>query len=127
MTATRPAPPALEQGVLSLPRLLWMLAFVVMLDGRTMTTVLPDIAADFGVSVAAAGIAITAYLIPYGVCQLAWGPLADRVGPMRVISVAIVGFAAVVASATLAGSLPVLAGIRLVTAAWRPRSSRSRW
>ena len=82
-----------RQGVLPLPRLLWLLAFVVMLDGRTMATVLPDIAADFGVSVAAAGIAITAYLIPYGVCQLAWGPLADRVGPMRVISVAIVGFA----------------------------------
>ena len=73
-----------------LTRLLWLLSFVVMLDGRTMVTVLPDIAADLGVSVPAAGIAITAYLIPYGVFQLAWGPLADRVGPMRVISVAIV-------------------------------------
>jgi len=115
MTTTRPAPAAIDEGLLTLPRLLWMLAFVVMLDGRTMTTVLPDIAADLGVSVAAAGVAITAYMIPYGVCQLAWGPLADRVGPMRVISVAIIGFAAIVASATLAGSLPVLAGIRLVT------------
>jgi predicted MFS family arabinose efflux permease len=107
--------PALEGGLLPLPRLLWLLAFVVMLDGRTMTTVLPDIAADLGVSVPTAGIAITAYLIPYGVCQLAWGPLADRVGPMRVISVAIVAFVLVVASATVAGSLPALAAIRLVT------------
>jgi predicted MFS family arabinose efflux permease len=99
----------------SLPRLLWLLAFVVMLDGRTMVTVLPDIAADLGVSVPAAGIAITAYLIPYGVCQLAWGPLADRVGPMRVVAFAIVVFTCIVAASTLAGSLPVLVGIRLVT------------
>ena len=98
-----------------LPRLLWLLSFVIMLDGRTMVTILPDIAADLNVSVAAAGIAITAYLIPYGVCQLAWGPLADRVGPMRVISVAIIAFTCIVAASTLAGSLPVLAAIRLVT------------
>ncbi len=98
-----------------LPRLLWLLSFVIMLDGRTMVTILPDIAADLDVSVPAAGIAITAYLIPYGVCQLAWGPLADRVGPMRVIAFAIVAFTCVVAASTLAGSLPVLAGIRLVT------------
>ena len=87
-----------------------------MLDGRTMVTVLPDIAADLGVSVPAAGIAITAYLIPYGVFQLAWGPLADRVGPMRVISVAIVALhAASWPPRRWPGSLPVLAAIRLVT------------
>jgi len=114
MSATSPAGPALDAGALPITRLLWMLAFVVMLDGRTMTTVLPDIAADLGVSVPEAGIAITAYLIPYGVFQLAWGPLADRIGPMRVISVAIVAFVLVVASATLARSLPTLAAIRFV-------------
>ena len=63
-----------------LTRLLWLLAFVVMLDGRTMVTVLPDIAADLDVSVPAAGIAITAYLIPYGFFQLAWGPLPTGSG-----------------------------------------------
>ena len=34
-----------------LPRLLWLLSFVIMLDGRTMVTILPDIAADLDVSV----------------------------------------------------------------------------
>ncbi len=111
-----------------LPRLLWLLSFVIMLDGRTMVTVLPDIAADLDVSVAAAGIAITAYLIPYGVCQLAWGPLADRVGPMRVIAVRD-RRVHVHRRGLDAGRQPAGAGRASVSsrAASRPRSSRSRW
>ena len=39
-------------------------------------------------TVARAGIANTVYLVAYGVFQLACGPLSDRVGALRVMSVA---------------------------------------
>jgi len=64
------------------------LIFVVFMDGRVMTAMLPEIADDLGTSIASAGFALTGYLLAYGVFQFAYGPLADRVGAMWVISCA---------------------------------------
>jgi MFS transporter, YNFM family, putative membrane transport protein len=47
---------------------------------------LPLIAAEFGESVGTAGIVVTAFAIPYGVLQIFYGPLGDRVGKLRVIA-----------------------------------------
>lgn len=102
------------------PRLLFVLTlivFVVMMDGRVMTAMLPEIADDVGSSVSAAGVALTAYLLAYGVFQLAYGPLADRIGAMRVMSVASVVFAGVLALGAAAPSLGTLVSVRLVTGA----------
>ena len=76
-----------------------LMIFVVMVDGRVMTAMLPDIARDLDATVAATGIAVTTYLLAYGVFQLAYGPVSDRVGAIRVMSVAAIVFAAVLASA----------------------------
>lgn len=77
-------------------RALWLLIagiFVVQLDSRVITPLLPAIAEDFDTSIARTGLIVTAYLLPYGLFQLIYGPLADRIGRVRVISVALGGFA----------------------------------
>jgi len=68
------------------------LAFLVQVDVRMMTPLLPTIARSLDTSVSAMGLAMTLYMLPYGLCQFAYGPLADRLGGIRVIRVAAVGF-----------------------------------
>jgi predicted MFS family arabinose efflux permease len=97
--------------------LLTVLVLVVMMDGRVMTAMLPEIAADVGASVSSAGLALTAYLVAYGTFQLAYGPLADRVGALRVMSAASIVFVAVIAAGALAPGLGSLVSLRLLTGA----------
>ncbi|HEX5166786.1 MAG TPA: MFS transporter, partial [Thermomicrobiales bacterium] len=58
---------------------LWLLIgaiFVVSIDSRVITPILPAIADDLDVSVGRAGLIVTAYLLPYGLFQLIYGPVA---------------------------------------------------
>ena len=71
-------------------RTFWLLIgaiFTVAVNSQVINPVLPAIADDFGATVSRAGLAVTAYLLPYGMFQLLYGPIADRVGRVRVISV----------------------------------------
>lgn len=81
---------------------------MVGLDGRVMAPLLPSIALDLGTSVATASYAVSLYLLPYGLCQLAYGPLAERFGKLRVVSYAMIAFS--VGTATC-GALPSLTGL----------------
>jgi predicted MFS family arabinose efflux permease len=73
------------------------------------------VAEDFDASVGRAGLAVTAYLLPYGVLQLLYGPLADRIGRIQVIMVAL-GVATVgTALCAAAPSLNALILFRFVT------------
>jgi len=47
---------------------------------------LPVIAKDFSILVGEAGIVVTAFAVPYGLAQLFCGPIADRIGKLRVIA-----------------------------------------
>ncbi|HEX6243501.1 MAG TPA: MFS transporter [Polyangiales bacterium] len=67
-------------------------SFMVSLDGRVVTPLLPTIAADYGTSVAHASWLVSAYMLPYGLCQLVYGPLADRYGKLRVAAHAMLAF-----------------------------------
>ena len=59
-------------------KLLIAAIFVVSIDSRVITPILPAIADDLGVTIGRAGLIVTAYLLPYGLFQLFYGPLADR-------------------------------------------------
>lgn len=99
-------------------RTLWLLIgaiFVVSIDSRVITPVLPAIADDFNVSISGAGLVVTAYLLPYGLFQLVYGPIADRVGQLRVVSLALGAFAIGAISCAFAPSLSALIGLRFVT------------
>lgn len=60
-------------------------AFIVTANARAIDPLLPTIAAEFAVSVGRAALIVTSYAVPYGLCQLLYGPLGDRVGKPRVM------------------------------------------
>ncbi len=66
--------------------------FIVMANNWVVSPILPAIAKDLGIPVTHAGLLITAYMIPFGLFQLIFGPLADRFGKRQVISVSMIIF-----------------------------------
>ncbi|MGE4268445.1 MAG: MFS transporter, partial [Deferribacterales bacterium] len=66
--------------------------FIVMADNWVVSPILPAISGDIGTSVTKAGLLISAYMIPFGVFQLIFGPLADRYGKRQVINVSMIMF-----------------------------------
>ncbi len=73
--------------------LLSLAAFASAASLRVTDALLPRLAADFQVGIAAAASAITSFSIAYGSMQLLFGPLGDRFGKLRVISAAAGGAA----------------------------------
>ena len=86
-------PPAADAPAATVhPRLLLVLQaaiFMVSAEARVIAPLLPAIALGLQTAVAAAGMLITAYTIPYGLFQLVYGPLADRFSRQRVMGVAL--------------------------------------
>jgi predicted MFS family arabinose efflux permease len=72
--------------------LLFSLAFIVSIDIRILAPVLPSISLSLGSSPGSVGLAMTTYAIAYGVGQLLYGPLSDRLGRIVVVRAAGVGF-----------------------------------
>ncbi|HEU5103377.1 MAG TPA: MFS transporter [Roseiflexaceae bacterium] len=102
------------------PRLLLALqaaVFMVSAEARVIAPLLPAIALEFQTSVAAAGMLITAYTIPYGLFQLVYGPLADRFSRQRVMGVALGLFSLGTFLGGLGPTMPALYAIRLATGA----------
>ena len=71
---------------------LGLAGFTVMADNWVVSPLLPAIARDFGVTAASAGVLITAYMIPFGVFQLIFGPLADRFGKKQILTFSMLFF-----------------------------------
>jgi predicted MFS family arabinose efflux permease len=88
---------------------------------RTADTLLPQIAADFAVTVGMASIVITAYALTHGSMQFITGPIADRFGKYRTVALACVLSAVTVAACGLATTLDSLTLARFfsgLTVAW---------
>lgn len=71
---------------------LGLAGFIVMADNWVVSPLLPSIAHTVGVQPARAGILIAAYMLPFGLFQLLYGPLADRFGKLRVVGATLVFF-----------------------------------
>jgi predicted MFS family arabinose efflux permease len=97
--------------------LLSLAAFASTASMRVTDALLPRLSADFGVGLAGASAVITGFTLAYGAMQLLFGPLGDRYGKLRVISLAsgaaalatlacylAAGFGALVASRFVAGA-----------------------
>jgi predicted MFS family arabinose efflux permease len=87
--------------------------FMVALDARVVAPLLPTIASEFHISIARAGWLMSAYLLPYGFFQLAYGPIADRVGKVRVAAYAMLAFSV---GTALCGAFQSFGAIVLVRA-----------
>jgi predicted MFS family arabinose efflux permease len=97
---------------------LWLLgaaAFMVIADMRVIDPLLHIIANDLNASVGSAAIIVSAYTIPYGLFQLVYGPLGDRIGKVRVMAGAIAAFAIGTAACAIVPNLASLALLRFVT------------
>ncbi len=73
---------------------------------------LPLIAAEFGRTVGEAGVIVIAFAVPYGCCQILFGPLGDRYGKLKVVAVSLAVGTLFVAGCGLSDSLPTLAAMR---------------
>jgi len=82
---------------------------------RLAEPLLPKVAHDFGVSVAAAGVLITGFTLAYGLFQLIHGPLGDRIGKLRAVTIALLLAALACAACAAASSLETLALYRFLT------------
>jgi predicted MFS family arabinose efflux permease len=92
-------------------------AFMVSAEARLIAPVLHAMAADLGTSVAAAGLLITSYALPYGAFQLIYGPLADRFRRQRVLAIALALFAVGTLVSGVAPSFGILIALRVATGA----------
>ena len=71
---------------------LGLVGFVVMADSWVVSPIIPAISRDIGESPIRTTAIITAYLLPFGLFQLVFGPLADRYGKIRVMRIMLIGF-----------------------------------
>jgi len=95
--------------------LLGLAAFIVMADNWVVSPLLPAISASVGVPAVSAGVLIAAYMLPFGIFQLVFGPLADRVGKTRVILGTFAVFAVATTLCALGSTLTSVALLRALT------------
>lgn len=95
--------------------LLAIAAFASGSNLRVADPLIPKLSHDFSVPVGAAAYIVTAFTLAYGLCQLVSGPLADRAGKLRTVSMALLIAAAGSFACYFAPSLPALIGLRFVT------------
>jgi predicted MFS family arabinose efflux permease len=99
----------------SILAILGLSGFVVMADNWVVSPILPSIAAGIGVDPVNAGLLITAYMIPFGIFQLVFGPLADRFGKRQGITIAMIAFTVGTGLSALGATLTGLALFRALT------------
>ena len=78
---------------------------------------LPRLAEIFHTQIGWVGLAVPAYLLPYGVATLAWGPLSDRFGRRAVILTSLLLFIVLTASTAFATSVTEFVALRAATGA----------
>ena len=86
----------------------WLALFVVGTDLFVISPLLPGISRGLGVGTSAAGWTVTTFSLAYLIGAPTLGALADRIGHRRVLTVALLVFAAANLLTGLAGSLAVL-------------------
>jgi YNFM family putative membrane transporter len=113
LTATPHAPiPSRDRASLMV---LGMAAFMVQSDARVIDPLLHVIARDFHTIPANAAIVISSYALPYGLFQLFYGPLGDRIGKLRVMAACLAFFAVGTFACAFVPNLPVFAVLRFLT------------
>jgi predicted MFS family arabinose efflux permease len=98
--------------------LLFILSFLVFVDVRILTPVLPSISDSLGSSPGAVGLAMTTYSFAYGLGQLIFGPLSDRAGRIAVVRAASIGFSVFTILSAFTATTWQFIGARLLVGAF---------
>jgi predicted MFS family arabinose efflux permease len=100
-------------------RLLHVLAaatFLIFFQAFMIAPLLPALARIFSTEPTLVGLAVPAYLIPYGAMTLVWGPLSDRMGRRAIILGSMVAFVVCTAASAAADSAGTFIAARIITA-----------
>ena len=87
--------------------------FLVFFQSQTVAPLIPVLAAEFAAPASLAGLLVPAYALPYGAMALVYGPLSDRFGRRRVVSLCIGALALGALGSALAPTLGVLLLVRV--------------
>ena len=82
---------------------------------RVNDALLPQLARTFGEPLATTAQVVSLYALAYGVTQLVWGPVGDRVGKYRVVAWAVLGSAVLSAACALSETFAQLRAARVVS------------
>jgi MFS transporter, YNFM family, putative membrane transport protein len=93
--------------------LLALAGFAAQAMVRAADSLLPQIAADIGVTIGTASVIVTVYAITHGSVQLVIGPIGDRFGKFRMVALACALCSLTVLACALAQSLTALAIARV--------------
>jgi len=96
--------------------LLTAAAFLIFAQAFMIAPILPRLAQEFGASSGVVGLAVPAYLVPYGAMTLLWGPLSDRVGRRPVILGSLAAFVVLTAATALVDGVGGFITMRVATA-----------
>ena len=109
--------------------LLGLAGFVVMADNWVVSPILPAISQNLDIDIARAGLLISAYMLPFGIFQIIFGPLADRYGKKQVVAFSMALFTIATGLCALGTGLTDLGIYRALTgvfaASVMPVSSRA--
>lgn len=92
-------------------------AFLAQAGSRVIDALLTPVASEFHTDPSRASIQIllAAYALPYGLFQLFYGPIGDRLGKLRVMAPCLSFFAVGMFACGFVPNLPVFASLRFVT------------
>jgi predicted MFS family arabinose efflux permease len=110
-------PPSASASQRGLLLALGAAVFIVNLDARVIAPLLPTMANELHVSLARAGWLVSAYMLPYGLCQLVYGPIADRFGKINVCAYAMTAFSLGTAFCAFWPSFSAILTLRALTGA----------
>jgi YNFM family putative membrane transporter len=92
-----------------------------MVAQRICDAMLPELSRVFAVSLAQAAQVVSVFAVTYGISQLFYGPLGDRLGKFRIVTFAALGCSVGSGVAVFATSLDVLLLARIMMALGAPR------
>lgn len=83
---------------------------------RVIEPMLPRLATDFDTSISGAASVITAYALGAAIGTLAYGPLGDRFGKLRMATISLLGAGLASLACAFASDIGLLAAFRFITA-----------
>lgn len=99
-------------------QLLWVLAaatFIIFFQAFMIAPLIPRFAEVFGTSAEYIGLMVPAYLIPYGIAVLVYGPLSDNWGRKPLILGSMIGFILLTGVTAAVNTADAMISIRLLT------------
>lgn len=90
-------------------------AFLTFAQAFMVAPILPQLSDGFDTGLGVIGLAVPAYLVPYGLATLLWGPLSDRIGRRPIIIGSLIVFAGLTAATALSATAGTFIVMRALT------------